>query len=103
MRMLIMPVAAIALWSIDSLGAIQGDVTMKINTSHGLVNIGENKVAPGDRVIFFKKHCVGAKLPVCKSEKVGGGRIVRVLNENYSEIEVEGGVTFQEGYIVKKE
>lgn len=101
MRLLIMPIVAIALWSIETIGAVQGDVTMKINSTHGLVNVGEAKVSPGDRVTFFKKQCVGGKLPVCKIEKVGGGRIVRVLNENYSEVETDTGVPFHEGYIIR--
>lgn len=105
MRMLIMPVVAITLWSIESIGAVptQGSVTMKINPSHGLVNLGELKVSTGDHVVVYKKSCVGPKLPVCKTQKVGSGRVVRVLNENYSEIEIESGVMFQEGFVVKKE
>lgn len=103
MRKLLVPIIAASLWSTASLGAVQGDVTMKINHSHGLVSLGEYQVTTGDRVAFFKKTCVGPKLPVCKMEKVGGGHVVRVLNENYSEIETDAGVTFKEGYIVNKE
>lgn len=101
--MLIMPVVAITLWSIDTLGAVQGDVTMKINSSHGLISLGDLKVSPGDRVVFYNKQCTGAKLPVCKLVKAGVGHVTRNLNENYSEIQTDPGVIFHEGYVVKKE
>lgn len=102
MRFNLIPILTITLWSVASLATIHGDVTMKIDPSHGLISFGEHKVSPGDRVVLYKKTCAGSKLPVCRSEKIGGGHVVRVLNESYSEVETDNGVHFQVGYTVEK-
>lgn len=81
-----------------------GKVTMKINPSLVQVDLGERDVVIGDRVAVFKKTCsVGGKNPVCTKERVGGGSVSRVLNEVYSEVQLDGGVRAGEGYVVERQ
>lgn len=107
MKILLVSLLAVALWSIDSLGAVraaaQGDITLKINPSRAQVNLGEYKLARGQRVGVFKKDCVGARLPICTLDRVGSARVTRVLNERYAEITLDPGTRFQEGFIVRRE
>lgn len=108
MRVLIVSLIAVALWSIDSLGAIrdgrvQGDITLKITPSRAQVNLGEYQLARGQRVGVYKKTCVGAKLPICSLDRVGSARVSRILNNQYAEITLDPGVRFVEGYIVQRE
>jgi hypothetical protein len=107
MRILLVSLLAVALWSIDSLGAVrpaaQGDITMKITPSRAQVNLGEYHLARGQRVGVFKKECVGAKLPICTMDRVGSARVTRILNEKYAEITLDPGVRFEEGYVVRRQ
>ncbi|MFM6927179.1 MAG: hypothetical protein ACKOX6_01870 [Bdellovibrio sp.] len=81
--------------------AIQGDITMKINTIRAQTNLGSYDVSLGDRVAVYKKTCRGAKVPVCRYDRVGNGVVARVLNEQYSEVVMDRGVPFDEGYVVR--
>lgn len=107
MRVLLVSLLAVALWSIDSLGAVrttpQGDITLKINPSRAQVNLGEYDLARGQRVGVFKKTCVGSKLPICTLDRVGSARVTRILNANYAEITLDPGVRFKEGFVVRRE
>ena len=107
MRILLVSLLAVALWSIDSLGAVrpvaQGDITLKINPSRAQVNLGEYNLRRGQRVGVFKKSCVGAKVPICTLDRVGSARVSRILNEQYAEITLDPGVRFSEGYVVQRE
>ncbi|MBO9666359.1 MAG: hypothetical protein J7501_06050, partial [Bdellovibrio sp.] len=69
-------------WSHSVFAAVQGDITMKINTIRAQTNLGSYDVTLGDRVAVYKKTCSGAKLPVCRYTKVGNGVVARVLNDN---------------------
>lgn len=107
MRVLLVSLLAVALWSIDSLGAVrttpQGDITLKISPSRAQVNLGEYDLARGQRVGVFKKTCVGPKLPICTLDRVGSARVTRILNANYAEITLDPGVRFKEGFVVRRE
>lgn len=103
MRLLLLSLLAVTMWSIDSLGAVQGDITMKINPSRAQVNLGEYQVVRGQRVGVFKKTCSGAKLPNCKLQRVGSARVTRILNNNYAEVTMDPGTRFREGYIIRRE
>jgi hypothetical protein len=107
MRVLLVSLLAVALWSIDSLGAVktaaQGDITLKINPSRAQVNLGEYDLKRGQRVGVFKKECVGAKLPICTMDRIGSARVTRILNDQYAEITLDPGVRFKEGFIVQRE
>lgn len=81
--------------------AVQGDITMKINTIRAQTNLGSYDVALGDRVSVYKKTCRGAKVPVCRYDRVGNGVVARVLNDQYSEVVVDRGVPFGKGYVVR--
>ncbi|MGE5086840.1 MAG: hypothetical protein ACM3MG_11105 [Bacillota bacterium] len=81
--------------------AVQGDITMKINTIRAQTNLGSYDVSLGDRVAIYKKSCSGAKVPVCRYDRVGNGVVARVLNDQYSEIVMDRGVPFDEGYVVR--
>ena len=107
MKVMLVSLLAVALWSIDSLGAVrttpQGDITLKINPSRAQVNLGEYNLARGQCVGVFKKTCVGAKLPICTLDRVGSARVTRILNDKYAEITLDPGVSFAEGYVVRRE
>ena len=81
--------------------AVQGDITMKINTIRAQTNLGSYDVTLGDRVAIYKKTCQGAKVPVCRYNRVGNGVVARVLNDQYSEVVVDRGVRFGEGYVIR--
>ncbi|MFO0890933.1 MAG: hypothetical protein U0790_17540 [Isosphaeraceae bacterium] len=95
--------------------AHRGSVAMKINEQEAHVCMGTGEVKAGDRVALFKNECSrpplqaksnpGVGRPVeagCRQVKLGEGRVVRTLNEHYSVVEVDPGVTFEEGATVEK-
>jgi hypothetical protein len=101
---------------------MRGSVALKLNERQGEVCLGENEVKAGDRVLLFKNDCThrapvlvpGRRLiplspydwvtavPVCHKAEVGGGSIVRTLNEHYSVVEVDPGVPITAGLTVEK-
>ena len=97
MRALIVFLLAMTLWSINSIGAIEADVTMKISPQRIQVNVGEYKVQPGEKVSLFRKTCVGPKVSLCSNEYIGQGEVSRVLNDKYSEIILPPNADIKEG------
>ena len=89
---------------------MRGSVAMKMNDREAHVCMGEKEVKAGDKVSLFKNVCeqksnrrVGGELLDCKKVKVGEGEVTQVLNEHYSSIRVDQGVSFEEGTIVEKQ
>jgi hypothetical protein len=96
-------------------GANRGSVAMKINDREAHICMGSNGVRAGDRVALFRNECGGHSArsrhnlrrrclgdSVCRRIKFGEGRVVRLLNEHCSVVEVDPGVEFQKGAIVEK-
>ena len=87
---------------------MRGSVAMKASDNEAHVCLGDKEVKAGDRVALFKNQCtrsggkVGASDP-CHKVRTGEGTVERTLNEHYSLVKVDPGVTFEEGTIVEKE
>ena len=87
----------------------RGSVAMKISDREAHVCMGNQEVSPGDRVTFFKNECRREAGPpqefsstTCRKIYLGGGEVVRPLNEHYSVVRVDPGVKFEEGTVVEK-
>lgn len=63
MRVLWVSLLAVALWSIDSLGAraTQGDINLKVNPPRAQVNLGEYEVSRGQAGSCFEEGFVALK------------------------------------------
>ena len=81
----------------------QGQVTMKIDSSHAQVSAKNLSIKEGDRVVIFEKTCQGPKVQLCKKEKIGTGVVSRVINETASEIKVDGTAHLKAGLLIEKE
>lgn len=91
---------------------MRGSVAMKANNREAHVCLGENEVKVGDRVAAFRNECKqnidragerGSRGVSCKLERIGGGKVVSLLNDHYSTVEFDEGVPFNEGTVVQKE
>ena len=86
-------------------------VAMKVNETEAHVGLGSREVSIGDRIAFFENICQGATArqegaqvgPACHKAKVGGGRVVQVLNQDYSVVTADTGVHFKEGEVVERD
>lgn len=89
-------------------GFMRGSVAMKVNEQEAHVCLGDNEVKAGDRVNLFRNQCnkivgkVGANDP-CHKIKIGEGTVTRTLDEHYSVVKVDSGVSFEEGTVVEKQ
>lgn len=92
---------------------MQGSVAMKAGDREAHVCLGDNEVKVGDKVVAFRNDCKpranfgvserGGRGVVCKLEKLGEGKVISLMNDHYSTVEFEPGVTFEEGTVVRKE
>ncbi len=92
---------------------MRGSVAMKASDREAHVCLGDDAVKVGDRVSAYRNECksIGAdggdrnsgRGVTCKLEKLGGGKVVSILNSHYSTVEFDQGVTFNEGTVVQKE
>lgn len=87
----------------------RGSVALKESDQEAHVCLGDKEVKAGDKVALFKNECRGTSAgrkggngPVCNKVKLGEGVVTKTLNEHYSNIRVEPGVSFDEGAIVEK-
>ena len=81
---------------------------MKAQDNEAHVCLGNKEVKVGDRVLLYQNICVRAGRTVgraspCQKVKIGGGKVIRTLNEHYSVVRVDTGVPFEEGSLVEKE
>ena len=76
---------------------------MKISANTAQINLGENKIAMGQRLAIFRQECHGGRFAVCTKDRVGSGHVTRVFDTKYSEIALDPGVHFDVGYIVEQE
>ncbi|MBD66213.1 MAG: hypothetical protein CME62_13465 [Halobacteriovoraceae bacterium] len=87
---------------------MRGTVAMKVDENTAHVCLGDNDVAKGDKVIFFKNECVsvggerGGGDGECKLKVLGEGKVKKVLNSHYSHVETNGNFSFKEGTMVQK-
>lgn len=89
----------------------RGSVVMKIDDETAHASFGNKDVGVGDRLVVYDNRCRpkgGTSKtthfpPNCRLVRVGEARVVETLNDHYSVIELEPGVTAKEGQIVEKE
>lgn len=86
----------------------RGSIAVKHGSQEADVCIGGKEISPGDRVTLFKNKCTGGGgekgvKPSCQKIKLGEGQVVSVIDEHYSTIKVDSGVSFDAGTIVEKQ
>lgn len=81
-------------------GLMRGSVAMKISDQEAHVCMGDDQVKAGDKVALFKNVC--RKGGECQKVRLGEGEVTRTLNNHYSVVKIQPGVTFEEGTIVEK-
>lgn len=81
----------------------QGKVSMKIDSTSAQIKTQNMSVKEGDKVNLIAEVCQGPKVQLCHKEKVGTGVVSRVINENASEIKVEGNAKIKEGMLIEKQ
>jgi len=90
---------------------MRGSVAMKASDREAHVCLGDDEVKVGDHVSAYRNECKssdaltdrGTGKVRCKLEKLGGGKVVSILNSHYSTVEFDQGVNFNEGTVVQKE
>jgi hypothetical protein len=93
--------------------AMRGNVAMKVGDQDAHVCLGDNEVKVGDRIAAFKNECPIdgpsarrggniAQSRLCSRVKVGEGSVIELLNEHYSVVRFDPGVSFEEGTLVEK-
>ncbi len=88
---------------------MRGSVVMKVDAQAAHVCLGNKEVKVGDKVGLYKNECDattdgprGGQRKSCRKVRLGIGTVSETLNEHYSVIRVEPGVTFDEGTTVEK-
>jgi hypothetical protein len=89
----------------------RGSVALKHGAQEADICLGKGEVKVGDKVALFKNECKprnrggkeGGESSSCTKVKLGEGRVSQVLDEHYSTIQVDSGVSFAEGTIVEKQ
>ncbi len=91
-------------------GHARGSIAIKHNEHEADVCLGNQEVKPGDRVTLFRNDCKPNKggrgengTFRCTKVKLGEGEVLHVLDEHYSTIRINEGVSFSEGVIVEKQ
>lgn len=90
--------------------SMRGSVAMKASDREAHVCLGDNEVKTGDKVALFRNVCPSKSgilsaeggTVSCRKERIGAGEVIRTLNEHYSVVRVDSGVTFDEGTLVEK-
>ncbi|OQW50887.1 MAG: hypothetical protein A4S09_11215 [Proteobacteria bacterium SG_bin7] len=79
---------------------------MKVNDSEAHITMGNGEVSAGDPVLLLRNECKnppliasGVKSTTCQKVMIGGGKVIKIPNDDYSIIKVDGGVNFGEGTI----
>ena len=86
----------------------RGVVAMKIDDSTAHVGIQSSEVSVGDHVELYGNKCLRiGKLAnelggECSKVSKGHGVVTRVLNQDYTAVKFDAGVTFQEGDFIEK-
>ena len=83
----------------------RGVVAMKIDETTAHVGLKSNEVEVGDHVELYGNKCTKSHIiqeQTCNKVAKGHGIVTGVMNENYSAIKFDQGVSFQEGDFVEK-
>ena len=92
----------------------RGSVVVKHGASEADVCLGDKEVSVGDRMAIYRHDCKRKSLNAaagdrgprttlsCQKVKVGEGEIVQVLDEHYSTMRADSGISLSEGLSVEK-
>lgn len=88
-------------------GVMRGSVAMKTSDREAHVCLNKNEVKPGDKVKLFTSRCTprggkGDGGRSCEKVYLGNGAVTEILNEHYSLVTFDEGVSFEEGSFVEK-
>ena len=92
-------------------GLMRGSVAMKVSDTEAHVCMDSSEAKVGDRVTLFKNACTSAKGGLrsglgdsrsCEKVQLGQGTVTEILNQHYSVVKFDPGVSFEEGSFVEK-
>lgn len=89
---------------------MRGTVVMKMSDNRVHVCLGDNVVSIGSKVTFYNSICKksysggrdGVETVNCKMHKLGTGTVIKLANEHYSTVKIDGNVQVQEGTLVER-
>ena len=85
---------------------MRGSVAMKTSDDEAHVCLGDREVKAGDRVALYRNVCSSGREKAdsspCEKKRLGEGTVERTLNQHYSVVKVDPGVSFEEGTLVEK-
>jgi hypothetical protein len=85
----------------------RGVVAMKINEREAHIGAGKGELSVGDHVELYRNICRAANRnsdssPGCTKTTMGHGVVTSILNDDYSVVQFEKGVSFSEGDMIEK-
>lgn len=87
------------------------EVKMKVDNKTAHISLGSSEVVIGDKVYFYQSKCGAVNNLVthnlgdgdrCELNYLGEGKIKRLFNEKYSEVETDGQFQLEKGILVRK-
>lgn len=91
-------------------GLMRGSVAMKVSDTEAHVCIDNSEAKVGERVTLYKNKCpskasasrLGLSSERCEKVYLGQGTITEILNQHYSVVKFDPGVSFEEGTFIEK-
>ncbi len=91
-------------------GLMRGSVAMKVSDTEAHVCMDNTEAKVGDRVTLFRNNCPtkggrarsGDGGGSCEKVQLGQGTVTEILNQHYSVVKFDPGVSFEEGSFVEK-
>lgn len=91
-------------------GLMRGSVAMKVSDTEAHVCIDDSEAKVGERVSLYKNKCsnsttsgrLGLSKQRCEKAYLGQGTITEILNQHYSVVKFDPGVSFEEGTFIEK-
>jgi hypothetical protein len=85
----------------------RGVVAMKVSDTEAHIGAGKNELVVGDHVELYKNVCRGGGSHGesdynCAKKLMGHGEVTRTINEDYSVVRFDTGVSFAEGDMIEK-
>ena len=87
---------------------VRGGVAMELGPHQVEVCMGSDEIKEGDVVSFFRNDCPKPNRAfmeggvACHKEKVGEGVVSKILNDDYSVVDIKSGKIPEKGTIVQK-
>ena len=104
---LIMGLATLALVGCSH-SMMRGSVAMKTGENEAHVCLGSSEAKVGQRVTAYRNDCPTKGSPKsgdgsgrCQKVRLGEGSVMELLNEHYSLVRFDSGVSFNEGNFVE--